>query len=40
MAVGDSIEEVNYFTNEIADKNIIHKVGRMPQYNKSLKRAL
>jgi nicotinate phosphoribosyltransferase len=40
IAVGESVEEVDFYSNEVQKKNIIHKVGRPPRLNKSLERII
>ena len=40
IAVGESLEEVDFYSGKVKDKNIIHKVGRPPRLNKNLERRL
>lgn len=40
IAVGETVEEVDFYSNKVYTKNIIHKVGRPPRLNKSLRRKL
>jgi len=40
IAVGETAEEVDFYSNEIQSKNILHKVGRPPRLNKNLERVL
>ena len=40
IAIGETPEDIDYFVKDIDKKNIIHKVGRPPIYNKSLERII
>lgn len=40
IAVGETIDDVDYNVKPLAQKNIIHKVGRPPKENKTLERIL